>query len=160
NRAVREGPDAAPPWSQWARARQCAAVFERGDCGSVDRTWRVAGGHWGACRNRDDYARGVENHCLPWRPELSGLAAGSPGPGTERRAAMRQATLQRPPWQVPVTRLRGGRVALLAGGILVLLIGGTIGLLLTKARTFTPPAVDSTAWPAWMHQSQIYTQSE
>jgi len=73
---------------------------------------------------------------------------------------MRQATLQRPPWQVPVTRLRGGRVALLAGGLFVLLIGGTIGLLLTKARTFTPPAVDSTAWPAWMRQSQTYPQSE
>jgi type IV secretory pathway VirB10-like protein len=73
---------------------------------------------------------------------------------------MRQATLQRPPWQVPVTRLRGGRVALLAGGLFVLLIGGTIGLLLTKARTFTPPTVDSTAWPAWMRQSQTYPQSE
>jgi type IV secretion system protein VirB10 len=73
---------------------------------------------------------------------------------------MRQATLQRPPWQVPVTRLRGGRVALLAGSIFVLLIGGTIGLLLTKARTFTPPTVDSTAWPAWMRQSQTYPQSE
>ena len=73
---------------------------------------------------------------------------------------MRQATLQRPPWQVPVTRLRGGRVALLAGSIFVLLIGGTIWLLLTKARTFAPPAVDSTAWPAWMRQSQTYPQSE
>jgi hypothetical protein len=73
---------------------------------------------------------------------------------------MRQATFQRPPWQVPVTRLRGGRVALLAGAVLVLLIGGTIWLLLTEARTFTPPAVDNTAWPAWIRQSQTYPQSE
>ena len=75
---------------------------------------------------------------------------------------MRQATLQRPPWQVPVTRLRGGRVALLAGGILVVLIGGTIGLLRTKARTFTPPTVDSTAVPtprAMHHRGQSASPS-
>ena len=48
---------------------------------------------------------------------------------------MRQATLSRPPWQVPVTRLRVGRIALLSIGIFVLLIGGTVWLLLTNRHS-------------------------
>jgi type IV secretory pathway VirB10-like protein len=65
----------------------------------------------------------------------------------------------RPPW-LPVTRLRVGRVVLLALLTFVALIGGTIWLLTTKAHPLLTPTVDSTAWPAWMRQSQIYPQNE
>ena len=62
----------------------------------------------------------------------------------------------RPSWHLPVTRLRVGRVVLLGFGALAVLIGGAIWLLLTQARPFTTPTVDSTAWPAWMRQAQSY----
>jgi len=63
------------------------------------------------------------------------------------------------PW-LPVTRLRVGRVALLALLSITALVGGTIWLLITKARPFTVPSVDSTAWPAWMRQAQTYPTTE
>jgi type IV secretory pathway VirB10-like protein len=55
-----------------------------------------------------------------------------------------------------VTRLRVGRVLLLALLTGAALIGGTIWLLRTQARPFTTPTVDSTAWPAWLRQAQTY----
>ena len=63
------------------------------------------------------------------------------------------------PW-LPVTRLRVGRVVLLALLTGALLIGGTIWLLTTKARPLTTPTVDSTAWPAWLRQVQTYPVAE
>jgi type IV secretory pathway VirB10-like protein len=65
----------------------------------------------------------------------------------------------RPPW-LPVTRLRVGRVVLLALLTFVALIGGTIWLLTTKAHPLLTPTVDSTAWPAWMRQAVTYPPSE
>jgi type IV secretory pathway VirB10-like protein len=62
------------------------------------------------------------------------------------------------PW-VPVTRLRVGRVVLLALLAGTLLIGGTLWLLWTQARPFPVPNLDSTAWPAWMRQAQTYPPS-
>jgi type IV secretory pathway VirB9-like protein len=35
----------------------------------------------------------------------------------------------------------------------IALVGGTIWLLMTKARPFAIPNIDSTAWPAWMRQA-------
>ena len=49
---------------------------------------------------------------------------------------------------LPVTRLRVGRVVLLAVVTFAALIGGTMWLLTTKARPFLTSPVDSTAWPA------------
>jgi type IV secretory pathway VirB10-like protein len=63
------------------------------------------------------------------------------------------------PW-LPVTRLRVGRVILLAVVTFVALIGGTIWLLTTKARPFVMPNIDSTAWPAWLRQAQTYPAPE
>jgi type IV secretory pathway VirB10-like protein len=63
------------------------------------------------------------------------------------------------PW-LPVTRLRVGRVVLLALLLGALLIGGTVWLLWTQARPFPVPHLDSTAWPAWMRQAQTYPPSE
>jgi type IV secretory pathway VirB10-like protein len=65
----------------------------------------------------------------------------------------------RPPW-LPVTRLRVGRVVLLALLTFAALIGGTIWLLTTKVRPLLTPTVDSTAWPAWMRQAVTYPPSE
>jgi type IV secretory pathway VirB10-like protein len=42
----------------------------------------------------------------------------------------------------------------------VALVGGTIWLLMTKARPFSVPNLDSTAWPAWMRQAATYPTSE
>jgi type IV secretory pathway VirB10-like protein len=67
---------------------------------------------------------------------------------------------QRAPWLLPVTRLRLGRVVLLAVVTFTALIGGTIWLLTTKARPLTIPMIDSTAWPAWLRQVQTYPTSE
>jgi type IV secretory pathway VirB10-like protein len=61
---------------------------------------------------------------------------------------------------LPVTRLRVGRVVLLALLIGIALIGGTLWLLTTKARPLTTPTVDSTAWPAWLRQAQTYPTTE
>ena len=55
-----------------------------------------------------------------------------------------------------MTRLRVGRVLLLALLTGAALIGGTVWLLTTKARPFVTPTVDSTAWPAWLRQAQTY----
>jgi len=63
------------------------------------------------------------------------------------------------PW-LPVTRLRVGRVVLLLLVMFVALVGGTIWLLMTKARPFQMPNIDSTAWPAWMRQAATYPTSE
>ena len=49
-----------------------------------------------------------------------------------------------------MTRLRVGRVVLLAVVTFVALIGGTMWLLTTKARPFLTSTIDSTAWPAWL----------
>jgi type IV secretory pathway VirB10-like protein len=74
---------------------------------------------------------------------------------------MRPATFSRPPWAgLPVTRLRVGRVVLLAMVTFAALIGGTIWLLRTQARPLTMPLIDRTAWPAWMRQAQTYPTSE
>ncbi len=73
---------------------------------------------------------------------------------------MRPATYGRPPWFLPVTRLRVGRVVLLAVVLCTALIGGTVWLLTTKARPFLTPMVDSTAWPAWLRQAQSYPTPE
>ena len=73
---------------------------------------------------------------------------------------MRPATYGRPPWFLPVTRLRVGRVILLAIVLFTALIGGTVWLLTTKARPFLTPLVDSTAWPAWLRQAQSYPTPE
>ena len=73
---------------------------------------------------------------------------------------MRPATFTRPPWTLPVTRLRVGRVVLLAVVTFVALIGGTMWLLTTKARPFLTSTIDSTAWPAWLRQAQTYPATE
>src|SRR5882672_2990887 len=86
------------------------------------------------------------------------LAPGRQHPGEE--TAMRPATYGRPPWFLPVTRLRVGRVILLAIVLFTALIGGTVWLLTTKARPFLTPLVDSTAWPAWLRQAQSYPTPE
>jgi hypothetical protein len=62
------------------------------------------------------------------------------------------------PW-LPVTRLRVGRVVLLAVLGLTVVLGGAIWLLMTKARPFPMPNLDNTAWPAWMRQAQTYPTS-
>jgi type IV secretory pathway VirB10-like protein len=67
--------------------------------------------------------------------------------------------LPRYPW-LPVTRLRVGRVVLLAFVTFVLLVGGAAWLLWTQTRQVTLPSIDSTAWPAWMRQAQTYPPSE
>ena len=61
---------------------------------------------------------------------------------------MNAATFSRPPYVVPVTRLRLGRVVLLAVVTLAAVVGGAIWLLTTKARPLLTPTVDSVAWPA------------
>jgi type IV secretory pathway VirB10-like protein len=78
----------------------------------------------------------------------------SPPPAPPPRPLM-----PRYPW-LPVTRLRVGRVVLLLLVTFVALVGGTIWLLMTKARPFQMPHVDSTAWPAWMRQAATYPTSE
>jgi type IV secretory pathway VirB10-like protein len=59
------------------------------------------------------------------------------------------------PW-LPVTRLRVGRVVLLAVLTMTVVLGGAIWLLTTKAWPFPMPTLDSTAWLAWMKQAQSY----
>ncbi len=73
---------------------------------------------------------------------------------------MRPATFSRPPWALPVTRLRVGRVVLLAVVTCATLIGGTVWFLTTKARPLTMPNIDITAWPAWLRQAQTYPTPE
>jgi type IV secretory pathway VirB10-like protein len=63
------------------------------------------------------------------------------------------------PWR-GVTRLRVGRLVALLALLFLLLIGGTVWLLSTQGRRFTAPAVDSSAWPAWMKQASSYPTSE
>src|SRR2546423_8601377 len=60
----------------------------------------------------------------------------------------------------PVTRLRLGRLVLLllVGG--TALLGGTLWLLQSKVHPLTMSAVESTAWPAWLKQSQAYPSPE
>src|SRR5262245_31624112 len=73
---------------------------------------------------------------------------------------MTRATFSHRPPTLPVTRLRLGRLVLLlllsAGGLL----GGTAWLLHTKGHSLAAPIVDSTAWPAWLKQSQQYPTPE
>src|SRR5207244_2167168 len=73
---------------------------------------------------------------------------------------MRPATFTRPPWVLPVTRLRVGRVVLLAIVTMAVGLGGAFWLLTTKARPFLTPTADSTAWPAWLRQAQTYPVAE
>jgi type IV secretory pathway VirB10-like protein len=61
---------------------------------------------------------------------------------------------------LPVTRLRLGRAMLLLGLTVVGLLGGTIWLLTTKAHPIALPTLDSTAWPAWLKQTQAYPAPE
>src|SRR2546428_10205450 len=70
---------------------------------------------------------------------------------------MNAATFSRPPYVVPVTRLRLGRVVLLAVVTMAAVVGGAIWLLTTKARPLLTPTVDSMAWPAWLRQGQSYS---
>src|SRR5262249_55207883 len=77
-----------------------------------------------------------------------------PPPATPPRPLM-----PRYPW-LPVTRLRVGRAVLLLLVTFVALVGGTIWLLMTKARPFAVPTLDSTAWPAWMRQATTYPTAE
>jgi type IV secretory pathway VirB10-like protein len=69
-------------------------------------------------------------------------------------------TFHRPPWSLPVTRLRIGRVVLLIVVAFVTVVGGAIYLLTTKAQPFTAPTTDATAWPAWMRQTQTYPTTD
>src|SRR5439155_23190283 len=73
---------------------------------------------------------------------------------------MNAATFSRPPSVVPVTRLRLGRVVLLAVVTMAAVVGGAIWLLTTKARPLLTPTVDSMAWPAWLRQAQTYRTSD
>ena len=73
---------------------------------------------------------------------------------------MRPATFSQRPPSLPVTRLRVGRVVLLGVVTLAALIGGTVWLLMTKGHPLAVPTVESTAWPAWMRQAQVYPASE
>ena len=73
---------------------------------------------------------------------------------------MNAATFSRPPSVVPVTRLRLGRVVLLAVVMLTAVVGGALWLLTTKARPLLTPTVDSIAWPAWLRQAQTYPVAE
>ena len=77
-----------------------------------------------------------------------------------RPNTMPPPTFHRPPWALPVTRLRVGRVLLLASLALVAVVGGAVYLLTTKAQPFTAPTIDATAWPAWMRQAQTYPTPE
>src|SRR5712691_5031651 len=86
------------------------------------------------------------------------MAPGRWHAGTE--AAMNAATFSRPPSLVPVTRLRLGRVVLLAVVTMAAMVGGALWLLTTKARPLLTPTIDSTAWPAWLRQAQTYPTSE
>ena len=52
---------------------------------------------------------------------------------------MNAATFSRPPSVVPVTRLRLGRVVLLAVVTMAAVVGGAIWLLTTKARPLLTP---------------------
>ncbi len=76
------------------------------------------------------------------------------------RPTMPPPTFTRQPWALPVTRLRLGRVVLLAVVTLATLLGGTVWLLTTKARPLLMASVDSTAWPAWLRQAQTYPTAE
>src|SRR5712691_5047486 len=93
---------------------------------------------------------------------MPGLAPG--GRHADRETAMRPTmpppTFTRQPWALPVTRLRLGRVVLLAVVTLATLLGGTVWLLTTKARPLLMASVDSTAWPAWLRQAQTYPTAE
>src|SRR5712691_5764499 len=86
------------------------------------------------------------------------MAPGRSNLGGEK--AMNAATFSRPPSLVPVTRLRLGRVVLLAVVTMATIVGGAIWLLTTKARPLLTATVDSTAWPAWLRQTQTYPTSE
>src|SRR5712691_12564173 len=86
------------------------------------------------------------------------MAPGRSNLGGEK--AMNAATFSRPPSLVPVTRLRLGRVVLLAVVTMAAVVGGAIWLLTTKARPLLTPTVDSMAWPAWLRQAQSYPVAE
>ena len=73
---------------------------------------------------------------------------------------MTNATFTHRPPFLPVTRLRLGRTLLLLGLTMVGLLGGTIWLLTTKVHPITMPTLDSTAWPAWLKQTQAYPAIE
>ena len=73
---------------------------------------------------------------------------------------MTHATFSHRPPMLPVTRLRLGRAMLLLGLTVVGLLGGTIWLLTTKAHPIALPTLDSTAWPAWLKQTQVYPAPE
>src|SRR6266571_8056217 len=73
---------------------------------------------------------------------------------------MTNATFSHRPHTLPVTRLRLGRVLLLLVVGATALLGGTVWLLQTKAHPLVAPTIDSTAWPAWLRQSQAYPAPE
>ena len=73
---------------------------------------------------------------------------------------MTHATFRQPSTLLPVTRLRLGRVVLLALLSVVALGGGAVWLLRTQGHALVPSITDSAAWPPWLKQAQTYPAPE
>jgi type IV secretory pathway VirB10-like protein len=70
------------------------------------------------------------------------------------------ATFRQPVMRPAVTRLRLGRLLLLLGLGALVLCGGTLWLFKIQGHPLVTPITDSTAWPAWLKQPQVYAVPE